>query len=946
MSRRYATVLALLAAVFCLAAPVAAQQQEGRPLPWPPALFGAREAGQGGDVSGELLGRAALRKVKYARVLWQRELPLGKPMPVTEDDVEVMTFDQAEVADLGQANEARLDYLGSDPNRPGCMAFWALVSGKGGERRLAGDPLETVDRLPPAWVDGAQRDAVDVAGASWVSKGLRYQISRLLDREPDDLWRTSQDGLSSFVQRRFRKDITDVGAVDVVLLRGQDVQVNLVVSLNPDGSGRTVLDWYAIPKRLYDLGDGRTVLRLYLGRHLRTLAPGARKVTLKELALMFFKENLEDVAQKRNVEKILFAPSGLDPAWTVQGGLPGLLPSRAREVFEGRGELAANLGQLSEALSGGAELAGFGLVRSPLDPGQPFSQTLEAARLAKVAPRRDVPAILAATAERCQSFGAACDMDDPAGFASQSPLWSLDFQALGGGDRAVTPVLADGLFPAAAGLGFSAAPDGLLVECRDGSARLETGAAFVPKPGVRYSFWLELGRVRRGLSSVEAEAYGGGQSVRVPVKPGFPAEFPSLPPKVEGVRLLLTGHGQDAAFTLRRAALQAFDPSAPRAGLFQARYLFDEAQEPRMQAGSDGALTLLASGKPFAAQWLVLDVDVPPWSVADAPPRLSLSVAGRSANAALRSPSGRVAFFLPSLFGTPGAQWPSMRLAFSGGAPGGAWRCERAVLSGQRLAAWPEVLGMQPLADIGGTPRSLVGLDAAQAEAMAASSVWLPMGRADVAPGSGPVRFLKNPWLESEALLLADASGPELSTFAQQPEAASSAAPRGGAAKRRAWLYALAALPAAGLAWLGLRAGRGARLLSGVRGWLEGPRCGNACVLPWLLAAVLALCAAAFGGARMALYAAMAGSLLAVPLWRAGRPVLSVKWPRAAARLAKTARLHYCSGFLAAAGLAALARLAGAAPVSELLGLCGLWLFCAALLSPHDPSPTSPESTP
>ena len=37
MNGRYAPVLALLAAVLALAAPVAAQQPEGRALPWPPA---------------------------------------------------------------------------------------------------------------------------------------------------------------------------------------------------------------------------------------------------------------------------------------------------------------------------------------------------------------------------------------------------------------------------------------------------------------------------------------------------------------------------------------------------------------------------------------------------------------------------------------------------------------------------------------------------------------------------------------------------------------------------------------------------------------------------------------------------------------------------------------------------------------------------------------------
>ncbi|MFP5239841.1 MAG: hypothetical protein ACLGQW_08425, partial [Acidobacteriota bacterium] len=468
MRRALALPALLLAAQsLALALPCrAAAPAEGVALALPPALFGARIPGEGTAVEGGLLGRVAMRKVKYSRVLAQRELPLPRSGNAPTGALQVLTLAGPDSGlRLGDSNEARLDYLSGDPDHPGRLAFWAELAAPGGARFFAGDPLETVDRLTPQWADGAGRDAADVAGARWLSKGLRYQLSRLLDREPDEDWRTSQDGLSAFVQRRFRKDVTDVGALDVVLLRGQDVQVNLVVSLKPDGSGKTVLDWYAIPKRLFDLGDGRTVLRLYLGRHLRELAPGAAKVTLKELALMFFKQNIEEVAQARNVEKILFVPSGLDPAWTAAHGLPRLLPSRARELFQARGELAANLEALSGAGAGtDATIKGFGVVQSAQDDSQPFSLTLEAARLAKVAPRRDVPAILAATEERCRSFGAACDPDSPRGYASQNPLWSLDFQALAGGPgaqdgAALRPALADGLFRSTGRLGFSAAQD-------------------------------------------------------------------------------------------------------------------------------------------------------------------------------------------------------------------------------------------------------------------------------------------------------------------------------------------------------------------------------------------------------------------------------------------------------------------------------------------------------
>ncbi|WP_243311000.1 hypothetical protein [Fundidesulfovibrio agrisoli] len=949
--RRALALLALLLAGLAAVAPCrAAAPAEGKPLALPPALFGARNPGEGAAVEGEMLGRVAMRKVKYSRVLAQRELPLPRRGNAPTGALEVLALAGADSGlRLGDSNEARLDYLTGDPDHPGRLAFWAELATPGGVRFYAGDPLETVDRLTPRWADGAGRDAVDVAGARWLSKGLRYQLSRLLDREPDEDWRTSQDGLSAFVQRRFRKDVTDVGALDVVLLRGQDVQVNLVVSLKPDGSGKTVLDWYAIPKRLFDLGDGRAVLRLYLGRHLRELAPGVGKVTLKELALMFYKQNVEEVAQARNVEKILFVPSGLDPAWTATHGLPRLLPSRARELFQGRGELAANL----EALSGAgtdASIKGFGLIQSAQDSSQPFSLTLEAARLAKVAPRRDVPAILAATEERCRSFGAACDPDSPRGYASQSPLWSLDFQALAGGpgardDTAVRPALAENLFKATGRLGFSGAPDGLGVECAGDSVTLETGTAFTPSPATAYSLWLELGRHRAGLAGVEAEAWGGGRSVRVAVKPGFPAVFPELPPKVEGVRLIFTGAGspggQDFGFTLRRAALHAQNTAAPHEGLFEARYLFDEALEPAVDAQPDGSVRLGLTGPAFAPQWLVLDVTAAPWTVNDPAPRLELAFGSKKASVPLASPSSRLALYLPALLGPQSpaalaAAWPAVSVTLSGGAPhgagGGTWKCTRAVLSGQRLTTWPQVLGGEPLLDLAGAARGLEGLDASGAADMAAAAVWLPMGKAGLSPASGPLRFLRNPWLEVEALMLADASGPELSTLARAPESGGGA----GSGRSAKWLYALALLPMAGLVWLAARKGLLAAGLASARRWLDGPAQGKASLRAWLLLAGLCLAAALAGGPKLAQGIGMLGSTLAVPLWRACRPALARRWPR----LASTSGIHYCSGFLALSALAALIRLTGLAPVSELFGLCGLWLFIAALLGPSTSSPS------
>lgn len=944
----------LMLAVMGIADPAAAQKlTETRNLPLPPALW----AGGASAVSGQLLARVAMRKVKYARVLSQRALALPEAAaawPVSDVPGGVRRLELAgpdSALKLSDFNEARLDYLTDSLDQPGCLGFVAELSGNGQRAVFVSDPLETVDHLTPQWADGARREVVPVASASWTGKGLRYQFSRLLDRAPDDLWRTSQDGLSTFLQRRFNKPVQELGAIDVVLLRGQEVQVNAVVALDPGSRSRTVLDWYALPKRFFDLGDGRTILRLYVGRHLREIAPGRSGVLLKELSLMFFKQNVGDVERDRNVEKILFVPTGLDGELLAQG-LPRNLPARAREVFAGRGELAANLQALGQAPWKDMALTRFSVLQSPQNPqgdqgGQPFRQVLEAARLANVAPRRDVPAIVAAMAERCASFGASCDIEASDGLVSQAPLWSLDFQALAGfgngSGAAVHPAFTGNLFTSGGRLSFSSMQDGLGVESASSALVLETGAAFVPSANTRYSLWLELGRERQGLASVVAEAYGPDKSVRVAVKPGFPAIFPEMPSRVDGVRLHFTASGQDMpemSVTLRRCALNALAADAPRQSVFTAQTLFDEAQALTPVSLGESRLKLAPSGPLFTPQWLILDLATTHWTVKDRPAHLELVVGGRSATLPLPGAASRLAVYLPQLMGTlsGGASWPEITLALSGGVQGAGLECSRAVLSGQRLAAWPQVLGGEALLQLAGEERTLAGLDATGAAAMAVSAHWLPMGGANLPEGTAPARFVRNPWLEVEALLLADASGPKLSGLGRDDQARKSGA-AGGASKAGKWLAGLGVLLAGLAGWrMARRAVPGK--LTRVQDWLRGdgaarPGAKRAWAWSGLLALVLA-CGFVLGP-EIFRAVALVGTVLAVPVWRALRTWLAARAPG----LAKSATVHYCTGFLAAAVMATALRLLGAAPLSELLGLGGLWLFLAALASQTPCSPTT-----
>lgn len=1007
MSARRMVLLAAFVAAFA-AWPSLALTQPGA-LTLPPALFGGEPT-----VSGELFARVSMRKVKYARVLAERALVLPTAAPSGPSGATLASGATSMAAasaasaspsapggsrliplsgpdgSLAGFNEARLDYLTADPSRPGPLGLAVTLAKDGAQTVFVSDPLETVDRLAPDWADAGERDATDVARAGWTPKSIRYLVSRYLDRAPDALWRHSQDGLSTFVQRRFDKDLTDIGAIDVVHRLGQDVQVNIVAAPGPGGKGRIVLDWYAIPKRLFDLGDGRAVLRLYVGRHLREIMPGAKQVRLKELALMFFKERKEDVLRERAVEKIIFTPSGLDASLAAQG-LPRDLPAKARESFSGRGELAVNLQELLGGSWASMTVTSLAVVQSSGDVGAALAATLEAARLVSVAPRRDVPAILAATAERCQSFGAACDLDAKNGFVSQVPEASLDFTALAAGRAAaqpgrdvaalssvaasaaasasvptrpvsstpapapmdkdgaerLVPAFVESLFSSPGRLRFSSSAEGLRVESQSGGLTLEADAAFTPVPGRRYSLWLELGRERQGLSGVFAEAWGAGETARIPVKPGQPSVFERLPAKVEGVRILFDASGRELTVTLRRAVVQSADPSAKGESLFTARYLFDESAGLAVsRTHANAARLALPEGaavpEGLIPQWLAFDAATAPWTVKDKPPVLVIEAAGLKTAVPLSASSSRVAVYLPGLFRASGldaakllasASRGGLSITLEGGAPGAALDCARAQLSGQRLAAWPQVLGGEPLLTLAGGERVLAGLDAASAAAMAASAHWQSMGRADIPAGTMKAGFVMNPWLEVEALLLDAATGPALASLTR----AAAPAPNGGKGPGRL-LAAVAAVAVLAGAGLTLRGGRLSRAAAGAAAstgqWLDR-QCGrNGSPLPargWLLAMLGLLAAGVMSGPDALRAASMLAGALAVPAWRAARPRLA----RFAPSLAKTPSLHYCTGFLAALGLAAAVRAAGTAgaPVSEFLGLCGLWLFLAALAS-------------
>ena len=123
---------------------------------------------------------------------------------------------------------------------PGAAACGLSMSLKGQASPWGGG--EAPDTL--SWVasygDGRAlaEQAVDVAADRvWVQKDYRYLLSRMLGLEPDEAWRTAQDGDHTVVQRRLHWPVTDGAVLHLELAPGTQVGgINLF--LRPDDTLR------------------------------------------------------------------------------------------------------------------------------------------------------------------------------------------------------------------------------------------------------------------------------------------------------------------------------------------------------------------------------------------------------------------------------------------------------------------------------------------------------------------------------------------------------------------------------------------------------------------------------------------------------------------------------------------------------------------------------------
>ncbi|WP_300159695.1 hypothetical protein [Solidesulfovibrio sp.] len=932
--------VAALCVLLCCAGPAGAvnldPKPERAPVRLPDGLFA-----DSGPVDGLLRVKLFTKKVKYSRVL--ETTPLASAQGL-DGGLSLATAQGGRDIAFGRYNEVALDVRDVDPDNPTLAAL--LVRAPNG-RTFASDPLECVERLGAAYLEtiAAGEASVAVARAQWAEKTPLYLLRRLLDLPHDDVWRTAEDGPSTFLQRRFDRDLLDIGAVDLLLRRPAPVQVNLVAALDPSHPRqRTVLDWYALAKRTFELPDGRTVLRVYVGRYLRARYPGIKSARLKEISLMFFRQGEAEVARERVVECLAFVPSGLDPAWAAENGLPGRLPTRVREPFAGARRVFVNIAPAAAAVGNATATASLRL--TPMAPGLPGGGSLEAAALALVSPRRDTPAFLAAADELAAGLGAAPDIDRPDGGVSVVSLWSLSSpfepasrtRAGEGGEAA--PVFLSGgagLFRAEGGVRLYRAPRGLVVEGRAGELAVPVAASFVPSPQNAYFFRLDIGSAP-GLAAVtlDVSPAGGGAARTYAVRPGAPTPLPDLPASVAGAVLRFRFTGREFSLPLTRAELVSVPRQTPHEGLYEARLPWPVTTAATLAKTGPQAYAA-APVTPFGRfSWLTAA-----YALVGDPAAVSVDGGDPAV------PDTRSGLVAGRLAGEGGSA--TLAVTGVGNQAPGALELMEAAFSGQVAAGWKDFFAVAPLAALDGRPYAPGEVSGEAARRIHEADDWLALGAASLAAKGATARFFAHPWYGVSALCFETDSGVDLSRFAAAPRAGGGS---GGPGTLSRALFALAALAALGL---GLRLAGRERLAAVVRrpaAWLAaspspGPGAGRQ--LAWGLGVCLSLAASGLllGAVSGRVALGLAAASL-VPVWRVVAPEAAA---RAARRLPALGRWLaggpgrlYFAGFALSLVLAAGLRGATLARVSEFLVQAGLYCFLAGLYLQAVPGREAPAA--
>jgi|GEM_PF-3141582 len=930
---------AILAALAACPGPAAALDLDPRPQRAPVRLPGDLFGGNG-PTEGTVRVKIGVKKIKYSRVLETAPLAVAAAAGGAESirDLLLTTPGGKKELAFGRFNEVGLTLRDVDPDNPSLAAL-TVRTPQG--RSFVSDPLECVSRLGPAYLEAAAAPdaSVPVARAEWADKTPLYLIRRVLDLPFDNAWRVAEDGPSTFLQRRFDRDLLGIGAVDLILRRPVPVQVNLVAALDPaHPRARTVLDWYGLAKRTFELPDGRTVLRVYVGRYLREHYAGIKTAKLKEISLMFFRQDAAEVRRDKVVERLVFTPSGLDAAAVARDGLPGRLPTRVREPFAGVRRVFVNIAPAATAM-GASETATAALRLTPMAPKLPGGASVEDAFLALVSPRRDTPAFLAAADELATSLGAAPDIDRPDGGVTVTPLWSLAApfapvqQRFAFGDaRTETPVFVSGapdLFNASGGVRLYRTGQGLSVEGRADRLSIPVTAAFTPAADTAYFFRLDIGRAP-GLSGVFLDVFQtpGGKTARTyALRPGTPTRLAGLPQPVAGATLRFTFTGREFALPFTRAMLAAVPTGKPHQGLYAARlpWPVTTAARPDKATGPGGFSPVTPFGR---LSWLTAA-----YSLTGDP--VAVSIAGEQP----AIPDTRSGILAGRLADKPNAVFPgTVDVAVSGrdGQAPGSLELTRAAFSGQAQADWRAIFAAGPLLDLGGKRLSPGNLSEEAAARLHAADAWLDIGPADLPAKNASARFFNHPWYDVAGLCFETKTPIDVTRFAAPPKA------RSGSGHENTLTRALAAVALLAAVWLALRLIGPTRLrvlAAKPARWLATPPADPRDArreMRWSLGAcaTLLMIRLALDAAAARLIVPLAAMAL-VPVWRVLAPAVTARLSRRVAFLGAWLTADpgrpYFLGFSLSLLFAAVLRLAMLARPAEFTVQAGLYCFLAGL---------------
>lgn len=206
---------------------------------------------------------------------------------------------------LGDFDELWFDYrdLGGSDNC--ALSFKADALASTGQKGTISLKLEGEDGFAK-WRPTLRVQAAEVA---WLPKDNLYLAKRVLGMKFDELWRYTQDGEKTVVQRRFHQSLDGLEALDFQFLPGTQIAgINLHVAHGDRRTADTVIPWDAIPHQIESTEGGLMRVRLQIGEWLKqkgNASGDSQKIYLME-AVVFLTGEAGEIAQSRPLKELVF----------------------------------------------------------------------------------------------------------------------------------------------------------------------------------------------------------------------------------------------------------------------------------------------------------------------------------------------------------------------------------------------------------------------------------------------------------------------------------------------------------------------------------------------------------------------------------------------------------------------------------------------------------------